>query len=386
MICSSSGEIFGSESPGALPSSFCSSGTQDFVYDLWVYGWTIYKRFHFAKRPRLTLERLCLREQQAIAVFVPAWQEADVVGHMVENILRRVSYKNYMIFVGTYPNDPATQRAVDALAAKYPQVIKVVTSRPGPTNKADCLNHLYQALKRYEAEKRTSFDIIVMHDAETSSIRIHFCSIITSFRVFNAIQLPILPLPVSLTKWVHWVYADEFAENHMTGIVVRERMGGFVPYAGVGTGFARRAFTILEEVSGGEIFNEVSLTEDYSFSKKMRDAGLTSIFVNVLLADDTSPWYTPLCKRPGFISNWSYFPYDFIRSIRQKTRWTIGISLQEWEESGWRGTWVQKENLLKDRKGFVSFGTTVFGYLIFIYVTVQPPYWGKKILKIFTIV
>lgn len=347
--------------------TYLLSGVQDFMYDVWNYGWEIYKRFHFAKRPRLTLERLRSREQQAIAVFIPAWQEYEVIEHMVENFLHRVTYSNYKIFIGTYPNDLATQQAVDRLSAAYPQVVKVVTSKPGPTNKADCMNHLYQALKVYEMKHETSFDIIVMHDAEDV---VHPYSLLLYNYLIprvDAIQLPILPLPVPLMKFVHWVYADEFAENHMMDVIVREKSGGFVPFAGVGTGFARRAFTILEEKSGGEIFNEQSLTEDYSLSKKMQEAGMKSIFVNVILADDTSPWYTPLCRRSGFIANWSYFPFDIFRSIRQKTRWIIGISLQDWEYNGWKGTLMQKENLLRDRKGFVAFTTALLGYLLFAY-------------------
>lgn len=349
---------------------FLASGAQDLVYDLWGYAWMLYRRVRFGRRERLTLGRLRLREQQRIAVWVPAWQEADVINAMVENVLHRVEYRNYTVFVGTYPNDEETQRAVEVLAAAHPQVVKVVTARPGPTNKANCLNDVYRAMKGYEAEHQVHFDIIVMHDAEDVVHPYSFLLYNYLLPRVDVVQLPILPLPVSHTHWIHWVYADEFAENHLKDMLVREKMHGFVPYAGVGTGFSRRVFSILEERYGAQVFNESTMTEDYSLSKRTRDAGLTSIFINLVLADDPGHWWTPLARRAGFMANWAYFPLDFVRSVRQKSRWVIGISLQEWERSGWQGDLATKENLLKDRKVFISSLTTLLGYLLFGYALV----------------
>lgn len=343
------------------------SGGQDLVYDVGALCWRLYRRIRFADRERLSLARLRLREQQRIAVFVPAWNEGDVVSHMVENILHRVDYRNYTIFVGTYCNDPATQHAVDVLAAAHPGIIKVVVPQPGPTNKAHCLNTVYRAMQAYEQANGVYFDLIVMHDAE-DVVHPH------SFLLYNyliprvdAVQLPILPLPVPHQQWVHWIYADEFAENHMKDVIAREKMGGFVPFAGVGTGFSRRMFSMLETLYRDAPFNESSMTEDYSLAKKIRDAGMKSVFVNLVLKDDDSPWHTPLAHRSHFIANWSYFPKDFIRSVRQKTRWIIGISLQEWEHGGWSGNLVVNENLIKDRKVFIASMVTFLGYLVLLY-------------------
>src|SRR6185312_14187967 len=149
-----------------VASVFFLSGCQDFMYDIGAYSLRLFRRFWYRKRPRLTLERLRSREQQRIAVIVPAWNEGEVVGSMVDNIIRRVDYRNYMIFVGVYPNDPATNNAVDRLATIHPQIIKVVNVKPGPTTKADCLNNLYRTLKGFEEREGINFDIIVMHDAE----------------------------------------------------------------------------------------------------------------------------------------------------------------------------------------------------------------------------
>ena len=53
---------------------------------------------------------------------------------------------------------------------------------------------------------------------------------------------------------------------------------------------------------------------------------------------------------------------DWTRSVRQKARWIIGISLQEWEQTGWEGSWLMKENFVKDRKVFVAASASFLGY------------------------
>ena len=69
-----------------------------------------------------------------LVVFVPAWQEADVVGPMLRHALRQFDHDDYLIYVGCYPNDPATAKAVRAVAD--PRVRAVVGWKPGPTTKA----------------------------------------------------------------------------------------------------------------------------------------------------------------------------------------------------------------------------------------------------------
>ncbi len=340
------------------------------MYDVGAYALTLYRKFVFGNRERLTTEKLRSREEQLLAVMVPAWNEGDVVAKMVANIIDRVEYRNYVIFVGTYPNDAATQQAVDELAVKHRQLIKVINPRPGPTCKADCLNNVYETIKLYEHKHGVNFDMIAMHDAEDVVHPYGFALYNYLIPRVDAIQLPILPLPTDHRRVVHWVYADEFCENHMKDVPVREKISGFVPFAGVGTGFSRRVFHALEKVSGHEIFNEKSMAEDYSMSKKLRMMGLKTIFVNLVLADDKSPWWTPLYKRPGFISNWAYFPFDFTRSVRQKTRWIIGISLQEWEHSGWGPDPKMYEGLIKDRKVFAAMTASFIGYIVLLYMLV----------------
>jgi len=132
-------------------------------------------------------------------------------------------------------------------------------------------------------------------------------------------------------------------------------------------GFNREKFFLIEQEKK---FNEAALTEDYNFAKKFNDLHLKTIFVNVILADKKSPTFTPLAYNPGFISNWAYFPQSFKRAVKQKTRWIFGISLQEWEFTGWKGNIFVKLSLIKDRKVFLSTIAVLLAYIVLIYTLV----------------
>ncbi len=346
---------------------FLFSGIDDLIYDIGLYCWRIYKHFKYGKFPRLTLEKLLSKPQKRIAVFVPAWNEGDVVGAMLKTLIINIEYNNYIIFVGTYPNDSKTINTVNFISQKYSQVINVINPVPGPTTKGDCLNSIYNAVCEYEKNNNILFDIILMHDAEDVVHPYSFLVYNYLFPKFDAIQLPILPLPVAHRKVIHWTYADEFAEIQMKDMIVRERIRGLVPFAGVGMGFNREKFFLIKQEKK---FNESALTEDYNFAKKFNDLHLKTIFVNVILADKKSSIFTPLAYNHGFISNWAYFPESFKRAVKQKTRWIFGISLQEWEFTGWKGNIFVKLSLFKDRKVFLSTIAALLAYIVLIYTIV----------------
>lgn len=72
-----------------------------------------------------------------MALFIPAWEEAAVIGAMLRATLTRYREADYRIYVGTYPNDAATIAAVAEVAASDPRVRLVIGPTPGPTTKAD---------------------------------------------------------------------------------------------------------------------------------------------------------------------------------------------------------------------------------------------------------
>src|SRR3546814_1619746 len=56
----------------------------------------------------------------------------------------------FRIFVGCYPNDPATISAVMAVAERDSRISIVIGPEPGPTTKGDCLNAIWKAMQRSE--------------------------------------------------------------------------------------------------------------------------------------------------------------------------------------------------------------------------------------------
>ena len=83
-----------------------------------------------------------------MAIVIPAWDEAAVIGAMLRDLTTRLDYPRFRVFVGAYPNDPATQAAVAAVGD--PRIATVIVARNGPTTKADCLNRLWRAILAHE--------------------------------------------------------------------------------------------------------------------------------------------------------------------------------------------------------------------------------------------
>jgi adsorption protein B len=160
------------------------------------------------------------KEPGFIAVLVPAWDEAAVIAAMLKATIARLDYDNYRIFVGHYRNDPATKAAIAAVDDERIEPVQVEAD--GPTTKADCLNHLYDALIAYELASSRTAKAVVLHDAEDVVHRYEL-------RIFDGlidraavIQLPVLPLIDSHSRWIGGHYCDEFAEAHAKELVVRE--------------------------------------------------------------------------------------------------------------------------------------------------------------------
>jgi adsorption protein B len=343
---------------------FVISGTMDLFIDLSSMVWRLRRLFIRKKIHPLTMERLEAREQQRIAIFIAAWHESDVIARTLENACETIQYKNYDIFVGTYPNDPDTQREVDKVAKINRHVHKVITPDMGPTNKASNLNHVFNALLNYEQKTGNYFDIIAMHDSEDV---IHPLSLL----VYNyliprieMVQIPVFPVPQPLRRITHWTYADEFAENHTKVLRVRELNQGFVPSAGVGTAFTKRAFQLLA-LEHQEVFSPNTLTEDYQLGLRMNMHGMKAAFVNI----KRPPSEKSKDKNggPDWIATRALFPTDFKRAVKQKTRWNIGIILQGWENIGWKGPLPVKWDLLQDRKGLITAPVNFLAYFIFVY-------------------
>jgi bacteriophage N4 adsorption protein B len=352
---------------------FSFSGLDDLFIDIyyWIrYLWRIQKTRHY--KP-LTYDQLIKKPQQYIAVLVPCWHEANVITTMLKHNCYSIDYKKYFIFVGVYPNDPDTVQEVQDVAETIPHVQCVIGRTPGPTNKAANLNEMYHHIKAFEVKHDISFSIFVFHDAEDI---IHPLS----FQLYNyliprkdMIQVPVFPLDVKYWNFTHWLYADEFAENHTKDIIVRESIRAHVPSAGVGTAFSRQALIILEDPETNMPFSVDSLTEDYRTSLAVREHQLKQIFVTQSIT--RLRWQKRTFFRKGYeqkrvkeyIATRALFPLEYKKAVRQKARWIIGIVFQEWDRGMWPKEWQIRYSLMRDRKAFITHFINGFGYFVFAF-------------------
>jgi adsorption protein B len=294
-------------------------------------------------------------EPGRFALLVPAWDESDVIGPMLARLCGSISDPRLRIFVGVYPNDPATARAVETVAD--PRVSAVVTSRPGPTTKADCLNHLWRAVVAHEAATGMRFKAVVLHDAEDVVDPASFDLYDRHMPALAMVQVPVLPLPDRTSRWVSGHYCDEFAEAHAKDMMVRGLLGAPVPSAGVGTAIDRDALAALAGPVGAP-FDASSLTEDYEIGHRIHRMGLKGRMVRARVDG-------------RLVATRAYFPATVAEAIRQKSRWLTGIALSRWDRLGWNGSLATRWMLARDRKGLLTAAVAMVAYVAAALVLAQ---------------
>jgi bacteriophage N4 adsorption protein B len=287
-------------------------------------------------------------DARPIAVFVPAWDEAGVIGPMLETALARYDYPAYRLYVGVYPNDPATIAEVDAVAVHDARVRVVVGMRPGPTTKADCLNTLWRALLADEAGGAAPAGAIVLHDAEDAVHRAELAIFDRLTRAHWVVQLPVLPLVDRGARMVSGHYADEFAEAHAKQLVMRRAVGAALPLAGTGCALARAAIDAVAAARGGAPFDPDSLTEDYELGLHVASLGGRGILARVRE------------HRGGpLVAVRAYFPATLEAAVRQKARWMVGIALAGWDRVGWGRPLALAEHWMRMRDRRAPLATLV---------------------------
>ena len=300
-----------------------------------------------------TLDGL-LGPEGRIAVFVPCWNESEVIGNMVRHNMAAVSYLNFDFFLGVYPNDQATLDVAMQLAATFNNVHVARCGNPGPTSKADCLNWAYAAMCAYEDLRGVKFETVVLHDAEDLIHPEAFQIINRERSTYGMVQVPVLPLPTPFSDFTHGIYCDDFAEYQTIDMPARQLSGSFVPSNGVGTGFAREILEELGEGRKGLVFDPASLTEDYEIGVHIHQSGYRQCFAPLEVG------------AKGYRATREYFPRRVRSAIRQRTRWVTGIALQCWERSGWRGSWKTRYWFWRDRKGLIANPVSLLTNVLFI--------------------
>ncbi len=318
-------------------------GIDDLAIDLLWLGIVSWRRSTVYRRHvRATAATLAPPDHPGrIAIFVPAWRESAVIGAMLAAALARIRHDDYRIYVGTYPNDPATIAAARALNDARVRVVTGVL--PGPTTKAECLNRLWAAMLLDERNSAVTFKAVVLHDAEDVIHPMELTLFDRLIERLDFIQLPVLPLVDAASRWVSGHYADEFAEAHGRLLAVREALGASIPSAGVGCAISRRALGWIARQAGGPPFDETSLTEDYEIGLRLGGFGGRAAFVAM-----------PAAPGAPLVAVRAYFPATMDDAVRQKTRWMMGIALAGWDRLRWQGGLAERWMRLRDRRAVIA--------------------------------
>ena len=294
--------------------------------------------------------------EKRLAVFVPLWREEAVIASMLEHNLAAIRYRRYDFFVGAYPNDEPTLAAVRLVTDRFANVHLCPCPHDGPTSKADCLNWIFQRMLVHEDESGLRYDAVITHDAEDIIHPESFRWINAYLGRYEMVQTPVLAMPTPLRELTHGIYCDDFAEYHTKDMVVRQRLGGFVPSSGVGTGYRRDALERLAAEASNRLFEPGCLTEDYENGLRLSRLGCSQAFAPIRILRDGRPMATR-----------EYFPRRFRAALRQRTRWVTGIALQGWQRHGWRVGWRQRYWLWRDRKGLLGNPASLLANLLFVY-------------------
>ncbi|WP_235889262.1 glycosyl transferase family protein [Glacieibacterium frigidum] len=316
-------------------------------------GWrraTVYRR-----NLRASADSLDPAAPGRFAIIVPAWDEAAVIGAMLRDLTARLDHPAYRVFVGVYPNDPTTAAAVAGVGD--PRIEIITCARSGPTTKADCLNHLWRALLADEG-RHGRFKAVVLHDAEDVVDALELRVFDHLIPRLGMVQLPVVPLVDARSRWIAGHYMDEFAENHLKDMAVREALGAAVPSAGVACAIERTMLGRIADQAGGEPFDAACLTEDYELGLKIKALGGRGALVRIK-------------GRTGVVATREHFPGDLESALRQKSRWLLGIALGGWDRLGWRSGWADRLMLMRDRKAIVSALLTVIGYVAGLFALID---------------
>lgn len=291
--------------------------------------------------------------QDDAAIFIPTWDEAEVIGDTIAHMLSAWPQRKLTLYVGCYRNDPGTIAAAMQAAQGDCRLRLVIYDRAGPTTKADCLNRLYQALVSDETRSGKRVRMVVFHDAEDMVDPAALPLLDRAMAQADFVQLPVLPLPQQNSRWLGSHYCEEFAEAHGKALPVRDVLTSSVPAAGVGCAAGRAALERLAQSHAGHLpFAAESLTEDYELGITIAQQGGRGQFLRARGEDGE------------LVATRAYFPAQLDHIVRQKTRWVHGIALQGWDRLGWSGNAGEVWMRMRDRRGPLTALVLLMAYLL----------------------
>ncbi len=347
---------------------FLIGGIDQLVVDaIWI-GRRIYRQFRYYRKspPLISAQLVRPKSPGLITIFVPTWQEAPVIGAMLQRC--RESWQGgttrYQLYVGCYPNDASGAEAIIKAIGNDPHMRMVLCDNPGPTTKADCLNRLWTAMLIDELATGTKSKAIVLHDAEDFVHKDELAIFDRLIEKSEGVQLPVIPVAVPNSKWISGHYCDEFAVAHGRDLVVREAIGAALPFAGVGCAIDRVTLGRIALLQQNRPFDDNSLTEDYELGLRIGAQGGRTIIARI--RDDNG----------DLIGTRACFPDSITSAVRQKARWVTGIALAGWDRLGWNNSPAEMWMRLHDRSAIFAAILLLVAYacLILTFILVLAAY------------
>ncbi len=309
------------------------------------------------------LKKIDFLPEKKIAILIAAWHEQGIIGPMVLGNLRNIRYLNYDIFLGVYPNDHKTRFEARELAVLIKNVHVIENRLDGPTSKGQMINQMIQKIMMSETQGLDPLDAVLIHDSEDLIHPDSLKVINWELEFSDFVQIPVFSLPLSPIEMVGGTYLDEFVESHTKDILVRHQLCGSIPSAGVGTAVSRELIESHRSHQGGCLLNPRSLTEDYELGILTGRYRFPSRFACYFKRN-------ALGKR-DYIATREFFPKSISGSIRQKTRWTLGIVFQGTEHLGWKGGLAELYFLYRDRKGPIANLFLLLGNILIAYFLIR---------------
>ena len=348
---------------------YITTGFDDFVWDV-LNLIKVWKQ----KKNKLEIKELDSAPPKLLALMIAAWHEENVLESVIDNIVSSQIYPKtmYHIFLGVYPNDTETVDIAKKLEKKYPNVHCIINCKEGPTSKAQNLNYVIKQIKEYEMKNHLYFSSFTIHDSEDV---VHPYELkVTNYLIntYPALQFPVFPL-IKKPKLSNFfknittnTYVDEFAENHFITMVNRHRSGAFVPSAGTGFSLSRQTIESL----GENVLPENSLTEDYRLSLSLYEQGIQMYYVMERLKRVN--WQGDVSW--DYIATRSIFPNTFKAAVKQKTRWTLGITMQSYQMKEIFNndlSFIGRYSLYRDQKAKIGNMLSGVGYPVLIYFVIS---------------
>lgn len=168
-------------------------GFDDLVFEL---SYFIKRLFHFIKPSYIKIEDVNNVPPRLLAVIIANWHEDNVIGSVVDHLMATQIYPHSMfhLFLGVYPNDLATIQVVQDLAEKYENVHVVINVVPGPTCKADNINHALDEIHVYEQEHKIQFLSVTIHDSEDVLHPYELSLTNYLLNSYDVLQFPVFPI------------------------------------------------------------------------------------------------------------------------------------------------------------------------------------------------